>query len=132
MTNYIGIQKFELLIDKKDLRKALRKVGNQVKHTAKGLILEAGTGKKYGKHTASLPGMAPASLTGTLANSMKVSVRKETVRISDVAYYALFLEAGTKKAKGSIAPRPFLSQAFEKTDVQGILDKSLENIIDSR
>lgn len=129
---FISFKKFELVINNKELTKGLRKVGNQVKNTAKGLIQQAGTGRKYGSHTASSPGMAPASLTGLLAAAMKVSVSKQAVRVTDLMYYAVMLESGTKKLKGSIAPRPFLTAALEQTDVQSILSDALQNIIDSR
>jgi hypothetical protein len=155
---FISSSKFQLLVDKKELRKALRKVGNDLKKTAKALILAPKSGIHYGKHVASLPGEAPASLTGALSNSMKVSVKKDTLKVTDTSFYALMLEAGAHgggRAKGGksgkstrkyvrgnntrvattdreVAPRPFLSEALKIVPVQTILDASLKNIITKR
>jgi hypothetical protein len=163
---YVSKSDFGLLIDKKDLRKALRKVGNQVKANARQLILAPKTGVQYSsasgwnratsrRHTASAPGEAPASKTGLLASSMKVTLKKDTITVTDAAWYAVALEAGATgggRGKGGksgksirltggrrsattdriIAPRPYLSTALEQTDVESVLVASLNTIIQKR
>lgn len=142
---YVSFEQFALKIERKELQKALRLVGKAIKQEAQSLILAGGTGRKYGKHQASAPGQAPASLTGKLGNSIKISVRKNTVRVLDTAYYATILETGAKnvgrppkgsgkkgRAAGVIAPRPYLTQALAKTDAQTILDAALQNILQQK
>jgi hypothetical protein len=87
---------------------------------------------------------------------MKVTLRKDTVKITDNAWYAVALEAGVKgggRAKAGVTPtgrshkkggakgittdrviepRPYLSTALEQTDVQAVLEASLEKIITAR
>ena len=138
-----------LLYSKKNLRQVMRTAGAEVAATARSLIRNsAGGGRMYrgpggsaaryrggyqkGAHQAAAAGNAPASITGTLAKSIRVRPFKsgEGVAIRDAAFYALFLEAGAKgggrvsrggvrvKGKGGIGksrilePRPFLSAAL--------------------
>src|ERR1700733_12957022 len=97
INQYISSQtSWGLLIDKRDLTKALRQIGKELKTDTKAMILAGGSGKQYGAHRASAPGEAPANLSGQLAASLKVSVRGTTLKLTDTAAYALALEAGEK------------------------------------
>lgn len=139
MPTFIDYSKFELLVDLKDVQKGLRKAGTVVRKNAQALILAPASGKKYGKHRASAPGNAPASLKGVLASSFKTSMKKNAVTIKDTAPHATLLELGTRdrvtktgKSRGKMEARPYLSLALANTDVQGILTAKLENIIEKR
>lgn len=80
---------------------------------AKRLILNTPkTGRLYGNHQASAPGEPPANLTGHLVASFK-KVQSTTgsvvsVRVTNTAKYAMFLEFGTRK----MAARPFMRPAY--------------------
>jgi hypothetical protein len=150
----ISFEKFALQIDKTDLRKALRQVGKDIKAEAQAMIRGAHSGAQYGSHQASAPGEAPATFLGFLAASIGISVKRDTLKVVDSMYYAVMLEAGAKgggRGRGGasgksirrgqtrtattdrvIAPRPYLSAALQKIDVQDVLDASLANMIYKR
>jgi hypothetical protein len=108
-----------LVYDKKILKQTLRVAGNEVAAATKQLIRKsAGGGKVYygsggssgyrggykrGRYTASGPGQAPVSVTGTLLKSIKVRPFKsgEGVAVREGAFYALFLSAGAVGGVGS-------------------------------
>ena len=105
-----------LVYDKKVLKQTLRVAGNEVAAGTRRLIRSsAGGGKVYygtgggrsaakrgGYHkvryTASAPGQAPVSLTGTLLRSVKVRPFKsgEGVAIREGVFYAVMLQAGAQ------------------------------------
>ena len=68
-------------------------------------------------HQASAPGEAPASDTGRLVNSRKITLDHDLVRarLSFATAYAKALEIGTKKME----PRPFARRALAETRDQG-------------
>lgn len=123
--------------DRKATRLALRAAGNEIAAYARALIRSSrGTGPKH----ASLPGQAPANLSGFLASKIKVFLFKQGdgVAIRDMAYYSLFLEKGAHGGGGDtraynmryvksgrrrminidqsrlLLPRPFLSTVLDQ------------------
>lgn len=109
-----------LVYDKKILKQTLRVAGQEVAAATKRLIRSnAGGGRIYygsggssaayrggyksGRYTASSPGQAPVSVTGTLLKSIKVRPFKsgEGVAILEGVFYALFLSAGARGGIGS-------------------------------
>ncbi len=151
----VAVEGGRLELEKKQLRATMRSAGAEVAATARRLVRKAvGAGRLYrgpggsaaayrggykaGPHQASAPGQAPASITGTLANSIIVKPFKsgEGVAIRDTAFYAKFLEAGAVGGSGSgragvkgkrnkrglpssarvLLPRPFLSMALEQCE----------------
>lgn len=123
-----------VVLDKKRLRQIMRRAGAEVAASARRMLRRsAGGGRFYhtamGRHQASAPGEAPASLTGQLARSIRVRVSRSalSVEIKATMYYALFLEHGAqggggrrknrnKRGKPStrrvLQPRPFLTTAL--------------------
>jgi hypothetical protein len=116
-----------LTFDKRELRKTMRGVGNEVAAVAKRLIRSSAGG----------PGQPPKNRTGDLIRGIKVSTSRDgmSVKISDVAasatgfLYATAVEAGHRvggrvgahhKGKyqyvgiGVTAPHPFLSIARDQ------------------
>ena len=109
---------------------ALRVLANEGLNKAKLLIHESpATGITYTRgtiqHTASSPGNAPRSDTGTLINSLNVqpagTLRYE---ISDGVEYGVMLEFGTD----NIEPRPFMGPMamWLEGEVSDVFDKFLE------
>jgi hypothetical protein len=98
-----------LVFDKRKLSQQLRKAGNLVAADARALTAGAGSGRQYGQHRASAPGQPPAKQTGELTGSIKVNVKRGSVRVSDAAtahrgaaaFYARFLELGAQGGAGS-------------------------------
>lgn len=98
--------------DKKELRAALLQAGNMVAAETRSLIAAStgggrlyrggGGGGKYrpykpGAYTASSPGQAPVSVTGTLAGSIAATPLKKGalgVQVKESVFYALFLQVG--------------------------------------
>lgn len=132
----ITVPSVALTFDKKLLRRVLGQAGREIVATAKALIGRDGSGRQYGSHHASAPGMPPATFKGLLAKSLSVRTTATSVRITDSAPYALSLESGAVGgggknsktigrvhrrggAKGKaatqriMAPRPYLSVAAE-------------------
>lgn len=95
-----------LVNEKKALRKIWRQAGNEIANAARQKIRKStGTGRVYyvegssgakGKYRASAPGLAPTSISGKLAGSLKVYPYKsgEGVAVRSRMFYALFLENG--------------------------------------
>jgi hypothetical protein len=136
----VTVSSWDLEFNKTRLRRVLRAAGKEIVTTAKGLLSQAGSGRKYGSHTASAPGNPPAKKTGKLAQSFSLAVTRhgDAVAIADLAYYARALEGGSQGGgggKGSASvgrehkrggakgkpqtlrmmqPRPFLSAAVAK------------------
>jgi hypothetical protein len=134
MTITVNAETFLIVADRKDVTKLLREIGKDVTNIARNEIMSSTGGKKRGAHTASLPGQAPANLTGKLAASFKTSVRKNSVKVTDTAYYAVMLEGGAKNVgrnSGTIEPRPFLSSALSEIEpgLQGRFDEALDSYI---
>lgn len=151
----IEVPSYVLEYEKKLLRKVLLAAGKEIAATAKGLLTKAGSGRKYGKHTASSPGQPPSTRSGTLAKGFNVTVGRygDAVTIRDIAYYAKALEGGSRGggggknsasigrshkrggAKGTpqtvrmMAPRPFLSLAV-KQDWAGIAKRIKDSVSD--
>jgi hypothetical protein len=134
----ITVSSYALEYNKTHLRKVMRQAGKEIAATAKGLLSNAGTGRKYGSHISSAPGQPPSSKSGRLANSFTTALARggEAVRISDLSPYSKSLEGGAQGgggknsasvgrshkrggAKGKpmtirmLAPRPFLSTAVK-------------------
>ncbi len=153
----VTVSSYELEFNKKHLRKVLSQAGKEIAATAKGLLAQPGTGRKYGNHIASAPGQPPAAKSGKLASSLTTAIARggEAVRITDLSYYALALEGGSqgggggKKSKSigrshqkggskgkpmtarAMAPRPFLSKAVEQDwpDIAKRIEQSVEQNI---
>lgn len=140
-----------LELDKRALKRALMQAGREVAKDARRLIRTSpasgrlyrgpGGSAKYrgagpGLHRASSPNQAPASDSGTLLRSIGVKPFQsgEGVRITDSAFYALFLEAGARgggrlgprgaKRRGKagisktrvLEPRPFLTTSLQSRE----------------
>lgn len=151
----VSAPSYRFVYGKRELRKTLRQAGQEVAQTARRLIRESpASGRTYygtggaayrggyrkGRYTASAPGEAPRSVTGTLLRSIKVRPFRsgDGVAIRDAAFYALFLQAGAvgggrkkgiKGRKGAdtgrrLDPRPFLTTALALR--QGNLTPRLE------
>jgi hypothetical protein len=86
-------------LDKTLGRKILRQVGQEIAAAARAMLGRAS--HKKGTHTPSQPGSPPASLTGLLRRSIKVSQRGDRVKIKATATnpkgapYGVFMEAGS-------------------------------------
>lgn len=102
-----------LAFEKKKLRATMRRAGSEVLAVARKKLGAGGTGRLYYgiggsakyrggprrmRYQASAPDEAPASVTGTLAKSLKVYPFKsgEGVAVRAGVFYALFLENGAK------------------------------------
>jgi HK97 gp10 family phage protein len=150
MANFeIRVSSATLELDKKFLKKALRQAANQVQKAAIQLINStAGAGRMYGSHRASAPGQAPATDTGNLAKNFKIKMKNMTATVSDDAWYALSLEAGSKGGGGRKRlgrnrrgvptttriqeARPFLSTALDnnRVDIERKLSIAIQQGID--
>lgn len=103
-----------ILLHRKSMRKSLNQIGRDVIREDVRLIKSPPkTGRIYrfrgGLHQASAPGEAPANRTGRLARSARFATRNyQEMRVGETAYYAKFLEEGTRK----MAPRPHLVKAI--------------------
>lgn len=118
---------------KQQLRRVMRQAGADIAKAARALIRgSTGGGRLYygsggsssyrggyrkGRFTASAPGQAPHSVTGTLARSIKVRPYKsgEGVAIRDSMFYGLFLEAGAKGGGGNAHNARNVSMIDSKT-----------------
>lgn len=122
---------------KRKLRATMRRAGAEVASVARSELRRAkASGRTYyvkggAFHVASAPGEPPATLSGTLARSLKVYPFKsgEGVAVRARAFYALFLERGAKGGGGRkkagrnrrgkpttarvLLPRPFLTKALD-------------------
>lgn len=67
------------------------------------------SGRLYGSHRASAAGEYPAKQTGALAASVSVKTSGKKLTFSETAFYAGFLENGTKK----MLPRPHFKKSVE-------------------
>lgn len=102
-----------------------RRAVNIMRNSAFDILGQDGHGRRYGKHTASAPGEAPAPDTGNLRRNWRQYVFAKsqlhgmeiTCRIKSDEPYAPLLEEGTTRMK----PRPFR---------QRIIDKSMPDIDD--
>lgn len=111
--------KIELKINKAELNKIINQAENLVYDSSvymaeemkKSIASGTKSGRRYGSHTASAPGQAPANWTGKLLSSIRVQKTKGVAFVSVTAKYAEFLEFGTSKMR----PRPFIIPAFLKT-----------------
>lgn len=89
----------------------IRRAALQGEARMKAILSQPGSGKTYGKHTASAPGEPPAPDTGQLraATQADANVRREgsdlVGRVVANKEYALALEKGTER----MAARPFMS-----------------------
>lgn len=94
-----------LSFDKRELRKSMRVVGNEIARAARGLI----------RGGPSSPGNQPGKQTGALQKSIKVYVFRsgEGVAVRARKFYSRFLEQGAKgPGKRVLEPRPFMSAAL--------------------
>lgn len=91
------------------------------------------SGKRYGRHTASAPGEAPANETGNLQRSITVVAAKAgpnpEARVVVNAEYAKALEYGTKKAGKSrnvkIEERPFIRPSIK--EMSDAMNKAIQD-----
>jgi len=130
---------------KKGIKKALYKIGNDIKSEAKRLIKDEPKsgyiyrviykrGKRYINHIASAPGEPPANLSGDLAKSLAFKVRGS--KGLDFGYedaivkYGKILEEGGitgKKKSVIIKARPYASKAVK--NMERNMEKHLETQI---
>jgi len=112
------------------LEQALLAGGYVLEGKVKISMAESKTGHRYGKHTASAPGEAPAMDTGALANSIMTEADDEGALVGTNMEYAEPLEFGTAR----MVARPFMQPAVEAyrgeiTDaVQIMLKRSIEGM----
>jgi hypothetical protein len=92
-----------LTYGKQRLRAVLRAAGREVAAAARAAIRATqGGGRLYEVrrsgglelHQASAPGQPPASLTGALAQSIRVQARDDSVVVRETQFYGKFLETG--------------------------------------
>lgn len=139
----LTVPAYSLVYGKRDLKKALRAVGNLVARKARSLIRKGDVSK---------PGQAPSSRTGALRSSIKVRPSKngESVAVRDTQFYALFLEAGAKGGGGRkkvgrnkrgkpttsrvLEARPFLSTALAQTEsmIRSKLEQAVSDSISGK
>ncbi len=105
-------------VAKERMLEAVQEVRNTTLETLSGsrsgrAYFVPGTKRRY---TASAPGEAPASATGTLRKTVKSGIEGTGNNISGFVgseeKYAPMLEFGTKR----MAPRPWLRPSFEKSE----------------
>lgn len=97
----------------KSVKDAIGIAGNLVRNTAiTSIQTGAKSGRRYGKHTASAPGQAPATDTGVLQNNIVLNIEATglVANVESRAKYSVFLEFGTTKMKA----RPFMFPALEQ------------------
>ena len=120
---------------KKGIEQAFYKIGKDLKHTARRLILdEIKTGRLYkynigGKrivHISSAPNQSPASVSGKLVNSIDTNINggssMEFGAGNSTLDYAKYLELGTIK----MAKRPYLIRSInlnERNNYVSLQDK---------
>ena len=82
----------------KAVTSALQEFGKVLKedHVRK-LTTGPRSGRLYGSHRASAAGEYPAKRTGKLAGSVATKVSGKQLRFGEQAFYAKFLEDGTRK-----------------------------------
>ncbi|MGH6990687.1 MAG: hypothetical protein ACREE3_12390 [Stellaceae bacterium] len=149
----VSVQAGRLEFDKRLVGRSLVAAGREIASVAKRMIANSerggrlyrgpgGSAARYrggyvrGAHRASVPGQAPARVTGTLGRDLVVRPFRsgEGVAIRDTAFYSLFLESGAHgggrikragqmvRGKSGIGqtrelkPRPFLSAALEQRE----------------
>lgn len=97
----------------------VKKFAFDVEGNAKAAIMSGPkSGRRYGNHTASAPGEAPATDVGNLVNSIHAKKESRFVWVVGVgAKYGKALEMGTRR----MAPRPFLLPALMKVERSFIL-----------
>ncbi|MCO6414812.1 HK97 gp10 family phage protein [Siccirubricoccus sp. KC 17139] len=139
----VKVDPYKLILEKKEIRKALGQSGRAVQRVAKSLVKS---------RAVSQPGQPPAKQTGTLSKAFKVRVSKSgfSVAIRNTAFYAKFLETGAVGGGGrrgtrnkrnrrgqvlqqstirTLAPRPFLSVALHRTEniIRSNLEAAMQN-----
>ena len=111
--------KIQIKVNSAELKKIINQAENLVSESSvymaeemkKSITSGAKSGRRYGSHTSSAPGQAPANWTGQLLKSIKVQKMKGISFVYITAKYAEFLEFGTSKMRA----RPFIIPAFIKT-----------------
>ena len=111
--------KIQIKVNSAELKKIINQAENLVSESSvymaeemkKSITSGAKSGRRYGSHTSSAPGQAPANWTGELLRSIKVQKMKGISFVYITAKYAQFLEFGTSKMRA----RPFIIPAFIKT-----------------
>ena len=111
--------KIQIKVNSAELKKIINQAENLVSESSvymaeemkKSITSGAKSGRRYGSHTSSAPGQAPANWTGQLLKNIKVQKMKGISFVYITAKYAQFLEFGTSKMRA----RPFIIPAFIKT-----------------
>lgn len=111
--------KLQVKVNKSELDKIINQAENLVyegseymaNEMKKSIASGKKSGKRYGSHSSSAPGQAPANWTGKLLKSIRIQKTKGLSFVYVTAKYAEFLEFGTSKMR----PRPFIIPAFLKT-----------------
>lgn len=106
-----------------------RRAVNIMRNSAFDVLGQDGHGRRYGKHTASAPGEAPAPDTGNLRRNWRQYVLAKTVldgveitcRLKSDEPYAPLLEEGASRMR----PRPFRQRIIDKSmpDIDAIYGK---------
>lgn len=117
---------------------AMKKAAFAVEADTKKHFTLVGSGRTYGKHTASKPGEPPAIDTGVLRASIMSNVKVKSNEVigkvgPDVEHIATKAEAGTDVEYGlylelgtvKMQPRPFLRPALRRQ--QGNIKKIFRN-----
>ena len=97
----VDVPNAQLRLDKKEVRRVMRKAGQEIAALAKAEMRASKGGRVYYKHgrrVASAAGDAPAAQTKKLMQSIKVRPFKSGlgVAVRATEFYALFLESGAE------------------------------------
>ena len=97
----VDVPNAQLRLDKKEVRRVMRKAGQEIAALAKAEMRASKGGRVYykqGSRVASAPGDAPAVQTKRLMQSIKVRPFKSGlgVAVRATEFYALFLESGAE------------------------------------
>jgi hypothetical protein len=108
----ITVPAVALTYDRKLLRQALSRAGQEIAALARSLIRSAqGAGRTYskpggGSYRASAPGQPPAKRTGLLVGNIRVRAMRPAqdrvgVTVRETAFYGKFLETGARGGGGA-------------------------------
>lgn len=102
------------------------RVGNEVRKEFERSGKYTKSGIKYPNlpYRSSKPFQSPRSQSGNLHSKIDVEVDKDMVLVGSDVHYLKYLEEGTRKMQ----PRQGLNQAYENTDIVGIIDDIVKQV----